>query len=186
MPSIPLYPSSPYPLVPSSPHLTISSSSQQHLSPVLTLSHPIKSKNKEFSDLAMPHATAKVNGITVAETDTYEVVDGNVYVRPGPLLLPFPSYHLVPFQFFAALPFTLLITIPSSPLHPSTSPSSAQRLPQHTALTKATPRTTPSPPTRPRSKTRHGTMPTHCPSTTRSRITLLSTKGRLKCRLRSF
>ena len=29
----------------------------------------------------MPKATATVNGITVAETDTYEVVDGNIYVR---------------------------------------------------------------------------------------------------------
>lgn len=28
----------------------------------------------------MPHATATINGITVAETDSYEVVDGNIYV----------------------------------------------------------------------------------------------------------
>jgi hypothetical protein len=28
----------------------------------------------------MPHATATVNGVQVAETDTYEVVDGNIYV----------------------------------------------------------------------------------------------------------
>lgn len=26
-------------------------------------------------------ATATLNGTTVAETDTYEIVDGNVYVR---------------------------------------------------------------------------------------------------------
>lgn len=31
----------------------------------------------------MPHATASVNGITVAETDTYEVVDGNIYFPPS-------------------------------------------------------------------------------------------------------
>ncbi|KAF2686879.1 DUF427-domain-containing protein [Lentithecium fluviatile CBS 122367] len=30
----------------------------------------------------MPHATATVNGILVAETDTYEVVDGNIYFPP--------------------------------------------------------------------------------------------------------
>jgi hypothetical protein len=28
----------------------------------------------------MPHATASVNGVLVAETNTYEVVDGNIYV----------------------------------------------------------------------------------------------------------
>ncbi|PSN65760.1 DUF427-domain-containing protein [Corynespora cassiicola Philippines] len=33
----------------------------------------------------MPHATASVNGITVAETDTYELVDGNVYFPPAAL-----------------------------------------------------------------------------------------------------
>jgi hypothetical protein len=31
-------------------------------------------------DLSMPHATATVNGVVVAETDSYEVVDGNIYV----------------------------------------------------------------------------------------------------------
>ncbi|KAF2250755.1 DUF427-domain-containing protein [Trematosphaeria pertusa] len=31
----------------------------------------------------MPHATATVNGITVAETDSYEVVDGNIYFPPS-------------------------------------------------------------------------------------------------------
>ncbi|KAH7386124.1 hypothetical protein BKA66DRAFT_415771 [Pyrenochaeta sp. MPI-SDFR-AT-0127] len=30
----------------------------------------------------MPHATATVNGIIVAETDNYEVVDGNIYFPP--------------------------------------------------------------------------------------------------------
>jgi len=35
----------------------------------------------------MPHATATVNGILVAETDSYEVVDGNIYVtNPSPFL----------------------------------------------------------------------------------------------------
>jgi hypothetical protein len=29
----------------------------------------------------MPHATASVNGVVVAETDTWEVVDGNIYVH---------------------------------------------------------------------------------------------------------
>jgi hypothetical protein len=28
----------------------------------------------------MPHAVAKVNGKTIAETDKYEVVEGNIYV----------------------------------------------------------------------------------------------------------
>lgn len=28
----------------------------------------------------MPHATATVNGVVVAETDKWEVVDGNIYV----------------------------------------------------------------------------------------------------------
>lgn len=28
------------------------------------------------------HATAKVNGTTVADTDSYEVVEGNIYARP--------------------------------------------------------------------------------------------------------
>ncbi|KAK4996455.1 hypothetical protein LTR16_008928, partial [Cryomyces antarcticus] len=27
------------------------------------------------------HAVAKVNGTTIAETDKYEVVEGNIYVR---------------------------------------------------------------------------------------------------------
>jgi len=31
----------------------------------------------------MPHATAKVNGKTIADTDTYEVVEGNVYFPPS-------------------------------------------------------------------------------------------------------
>ncbi|KAJ4305804.1 hypothetical protein N0V90_001336 [Kalmusia sp. IMI 367209] len=31
----------------------------------------------------MPKATATVNGIAVAETDTYEVVDGNIYFPPS-------------------------------------------------------------------------------------------------------
>ncbi|ORX99409.1 hypothetical protein BCR34DRAFT_495374 [Clohesyomyces aquaticus] len=31
------------------------------------------------------HATASVNGTTVAETDSYEVVDGNIYFPPSSL-----------------------------------------------------------------------------------------------------
>jgi hypothetical protein len=38
----------------------------------------------------MPHATATVNGVVVAETDSYEVVDGNIYV----LHLVTPHSHL--------------------------------------------------------------------------------------------
>ncbi|KAH8724105.1 hypothetical protein GQ44DRAFT_289382 [Phaeosphaeriaceae sp. PMI808] len=30
----------------------------------------------------MPHATASVNGVIVAETDKWEVVDGNIYFPP--------------------------------------------------------------------------------------------------------
>ncbi|KAL1592845.1 hypothetical protein SLS60_011261 [Paraconiothyrium brasiliense] len=33
----------------------------------------------------MPHATASVNGIQVASTDTWEVVDGNIYFPPSSL-----------------------------------------------------------------------------------------------------
>ena len=39
----------------------------------------------------MPHATAKVDGITIADTDNYEVVEGSIYVshRSGtPSVLP--------------------------------------------------------------------------------------------------
>lgn len=45
----------------------------------------------------MPHATAKVDGITIADTDNYEVVEGNIYVshRSGtPSVLP----NLCPFN----------------------------------------------------------------------------------------
>jgi len=31
----------------------------------------------------MPHATAKVNGTVVADADTYEVVEGNIYFPPS-------------------------------------------------------------------------------------------------------
>jgi uncharacterized protein (DUF427 family) len=31
----------------------------------------------------MPHATATVNGTVIAETDNYEVVEGNVYFPPS-------------------------------------------------------------------------------------------------------
>ncbi|CAN9204010.1 unnamed protein product [Alternaria alternata] len=40
----------------------------------------------------MPHATAAVNGIVVAETDTYEVVDGNIYFPPNTI----KSNHFTP------------------------------------------------------------------------------------------
>jgi uncharacterized protein (DUF427 family) len=30
----------------------------------------------------MVHATAKVNGTVIAETDNYEVVEGNIYFPP--------------------------------------------------------------------------------------------------------
>jgi hypothetical protein len=49
----------------------------------------------------MPHATATVNGVVVAETDTWEVVDGNIYVRLflpssySPSLLRFPPLSLL-------------------------------------------------------------------------------------------
>jgi uncharacterized protein (DUF427 family) len=33
----------------------------------------------------MPHAIAKVNGITIAESDTYETVEGNIYFPPDSL-----------------------------------------------------------------------------------------------------
>ncbi|KAF2788802.1 DUF427-domain-containing protein, partial [Melanomma pulvis-pyrius CBS 109.77] len=33
----------------------------------------------------MPHATATVNGHTVADTDAYELVEGNVYFPPSSL-----------------------------------------------------------------------------------------------------
>lgn len=49
----------------------------------------------------MPHATATVNGVVVAETDNWEVVDGNIYVR----LLPPSSYSPFPHIFWL---FTLL------------------------------------------------------------------------------
>ena len=40
----------------------------------------------------MPKATATVNGHTVAETDSYELVEGNIYVRT-------PSSHLSPLSY---------------------------------------------------------------------------------------
>ncbi|KAF2397658.1 DUF427 domain protein [Trichodelitschia bisporula] len=33
----------------------------------------------------MPHATASLNGQTIASTDTYQVVEGNVYFPPSAL-----------------------------------------------------------------------------------------------------
>lgn len=43
----------------------------------------------------MPHATATVNGIVVAETDSYEVVDGNIYVRITPFTTYLPTYPAI-------------------------------------------------------------------------------------------
>lgn len=48
----------------------------------------------------MPHATATVNGVVVAETDTYEVVDGNIYVCFPPSILLTPSHYIEPTPFF--------------------------------------------------------------------------------------
>lgn len=52
----------------------------------------------------MPHATATVNGVEVARSSTWEVVDGNIYVRyphtiPPPLLnlnLSILTIHALP------------------------------------------------------------------------------------------
>jgi len=33
----------------------------------------------------MPHATAKVNGTVIADADSYEVVEGNIYFPPSSL-----------------------------------------------------------------------------------------------------
>ncbi len=41
--------------------------------------HFRKNKDESTND-NMPHATATVNGVVVAETDKWEVVDGNIYV----------------------------------------------------------------------------------------------------------
>jgi hypothetical protein len=83
----------------------------------------------------MPHATATVNGIVVAETDNYEVVDGNIYV-PHPD--PYPN-TLFPFK---------PLTQPSSHPTPSKVTTSPPQTLKHTVLTKATQATTPSQPTR--------------------------------------
>jgi uncharacterized protein (DUF427 family) len=40
----------------------------------------------------MPHATATVNGVLVAETDSYEIVDGNIYFPPDAI----KSNHFTP------------------------------------------------------------------------------------------
>jgi hypothetical protein len=43
--------------------------------------------------IIMPKATATVNGHTVAETDSYELIEGNIYVRalvPIPFSLSYP------------------------------------------------------------------------------------------------
>jgi hypothetical protein len=37
----------------------------------------------------MPQATATVNGVEVARSDTWEIVDGNIYVR-----LAYPGIHI--------------------------------------------------------------------------------------------
>jgi uncharacterized protein (DUF427 family) len=45
----------------------------------------------------MPKATATVNGHTVAETDSYELVEGNIYVRT-------PSSHPSPLSYVTQFP----------------------------------------------------------------------------------
>jgi hypothetical protein len=42
----------------------------------------------------MPHATAKVNGTVIADADSYEVVEGNIYVGLRFKLLPLPQLIL--------------------------------------------------------------------------------------------
>lgn len=100
----------------------------------------------------MPKATATVNGHTVAETDSYEFIEGNVYVRPP---LPFHNpYSLREFS-FPPPPSTRL----SSPLHPQ----------QQSAPTRVQHPTTRSQRTRPRPKTPHGSMRIQRRSLRRSR-----------------
>jgi len=41
----------------------------------------------------MPHATAKVNGVTIASSDTYETVEGNIYFPPDSLVEKDKIYH---------------------------------------------------------------------------------------------
>lgn len=49
---------------------------------------------------AMPRATAKLGDTTIAETDTWENVEGNVYVRLSPVHLQHSnSNDVVPFIF---------------------------------------------------------------------------------------
>ena len=67
----------------------------------------------------MARATATINGELVAETDTWEVVDGNIYVRPPPLILPSsPPPSILP---------SSLIPTPNTNIHnPKFPPSSLQ------------------------------------------------------------
>lgn len=39
--------------------------------------------NAVDSNTPMPKATAKVNGVVVAESDNYEFVEGNIYFPPS-------------------------------------------------------------------------------------------------------
>jgi hypothetical protein len=91
----------------------------------------------------MPKATATVNGHTVAETDSYELVEGNIYVRT-----PVPIHH--PF------PLSAFLHNPSSRPPPSTKPSSRPHPQQRSAHTRAQRPTTPSQRTRRKPKTRRG------------------------------
>jgi hypothetical protein len=44
----------------------------------------------------MPRAIAKVGDRTIAETNTWEMVEGNIYVSMLPLLLDHPDSRAVP------------------------------------------------------------------------------------------
>jgi hypothetical protein len=99
----------------------------------------------------MPHATATVNGILVAETDSYEVVDGNIYVSTlSPSISCACTHH-------RCLSPNILSFHPT----PSKATTSAPRKQKHIALTRETQATTPSQPTRRKSKTQRGTIQSH-------------------------
>jgi hypothetical protein len=64
----------------------------------------------------MPHATAKVNGTVIADADSYEVVEGNIYVF---LPLPCSLTQLLPFPPLTQRPVLILTvsTLVSQPLN---------------------------------------------------------------------
>jgi uncharacterized protein (DUF427 family) len=55
--------------------------SPNHFNARFSLTHRISTQHKQLSN--MPHATATVNGTVIADTDTYEIVEGNVYFPPA-------------------------------------------------------------------------------------------------------